>query len=189
MSPHSRSYFSSLSLSCAPSDFPGCVLACALRWLLFQFNNHTFFFSLLLVLDLPCLHKSLFLLHRSCSFSYTFKNLHFKKIAVIYTEHLPSDLFWGAGGLDTACGILVPRPGIRPIPPALEAQSLNHWTAREIPILTVLKYTVQWHWVYSITVQPSPYLFESPSLGYTSQIEIPGSQSNSILFSTMAAPF
>ena len=30
------------------------------------------------------------------------------------------------------CGLLVPRPGIEPAPPALEAQSLNHWTAREI---------------------------------------------------------
>ena len=31
----------------------------------------------------------------------------------------------------TACGILVPRPGSEPVPPALEARSLNHWTARE----------------------------------------------------------
>ena len=35
----------------------------------------------------------------------------------------------------TACGILVPWPEIEPIPPALEAQSLNHWTAREVPNL------------------------------------------------------
>ena len=32
-----------------------------------------------------------------------------------------------------ARGILVPQPGIKPVPPALEAQSLNHWTAREVP--------------------------------------------------------
>ena len=31
-----------------------------------------------------------------------------------------------------ACGILVPRPGIEPAPPALKAQSLNRWTAREV---------------------------------------------------------
>ena len=31
-----------------------------------------------------------------------------------------------------ACGILVPRPGIKPTPPALEAWSLNHWTTREV---------------------------------------------------------
>ena len=33
----------------------------------------------------------------------------------------------------TACGILVPRPGIKPMPPAVDAWSLNHWTAREVP--------------------------------------------------------
>ena len=32
-----------------------------------------------------------------------------------------------------ACGILVPRPGIEPVHPALEAWSPNHWTAREVP--------------------------------------------------------
>ena len=32
-----------------------------------------------------------------------------------------------------ASGILVPQPGIEPMPPEVEAQSLNHWTAREIP--------------------------------------------------------
>ena len=31
-----------------------------------------------------------------------------------------------------AYGILVPRPGIEPSPPAVEAQSPNHWTAREV---------------------------------------------------------
>ena len=32
-----------------------------------------------------------------------------------------------------ACGILVPWPGIEPVPPAVEAQSSNHWTTREFP--------------------------------------------------------
>ena len=32
-----------------------------------------------------------------------------------------------------ACGVLVPRPGIEPEPPALEVGSLNPWTAREGP--------------------------------------------------------
>ena len=32
-----------------------------------------------------------------------------------------------------ACGILVPQPGMEPVPPAAEAQSPNHWTAREVP--------------------------------------------------------
>ena len=35
--------------------------------------------------------------------------------------------------------ILVPQPGIELAPPAVEAWSLNHWTAREIPKDEVLK--------------------------------------------------
>ena len=32
-----------------------------------------------------------------------------------------------------ACGILIPRPGIEPMPPAVEVHSPNHWTAMEVP--------------------------------------------------------
>ena len=39
-------------------------------------------------------------------------------------------IFWSH---HAACGILVPRPGIEPASPALEAQSLNQWTTREDP--------------------------------------------------------
>ena len=31
-------------------------------------------------------------------------------------------------------GILVPGPGIKPVPPAVEAWSPNHWTARRIHV-------------------------------------------------------
>ena len=34
-----------------------------------------------------------------------------------------------------ACGILIPRPGTEPMPPAVEVRSLNHWTTREVPWL------------------------------------------------------
>ena len=34
-----------------------------------------------------------------------------------------------------ACGILVPQLGIEPMPLAMEAQSSNHWTARELPVV------------------------------------------------------
>ena len=33
-----------------------------------------------------------------------------------------------------ACGILVPIPGIKPMSPALEDSSLNHWITREVLI-------------------------------------------------------
>ena len=37
--------------------------------------------------------------------------------------------FWPHHG---AGGILVPRPGIKPMSPAFESWSLNHWTTREV---------------------------------------------------------
>ena len=37
-----------------------------------------------------------------------------------------------------ACGILVPWPGIEPMPPALAAWSLNHWSTREFPCLKII---------------------------------------------------
>ena len=45
----------------------------------------------------------------------------------------------------TACEILVPQPGIKPGPPAVEAQSPNHWIAREFPKFDIfdLKETIK----------------------------------------------
>ena len=37
-----------------------------------------------------------------------------------------------------ACGILLPWPGIEPVAPAVEAWSLNHWTARQDPNIPLL---------------------------------------------------
>ena len=37
-----------------------------------------------------------------------------------------------------AHGILVSWPGIEPVPPALAARNLNHWTAREAPMKTLI---------------------------------------------------
>ena len=32
-----------------------------------------------------------------------------------------------------ACGMLVPQPGVKLAPSAVEAQSLNHWASGEVP--------------------------------------------------------
>ena len=40
--------------------------------------------------------------------------------------------FWSCR---VACGILVPQPGIKPVPPALEAQSVNHWTTKGVLVI------------------------------------------------------
>ena len=41
-------------------------------------------------------------------------------------------IYWGLHC--PTCRILVPRPGIKPAPPAVEAWSPNHWTTREFHI-------------------------------------------------------
>ena len=44
-----------------------------------------------------------------------------------------------------ACGILVPQPGIKSIPPTLEVRSLNHWTATVVSLsyLNIISKDVQ----------------------------------------------
>ena len=49
-----------------------------------------------------------------------------------------------------ACGILVPQTGIEPAPPALEAQSLNHWTT--LAHFLLRSYSL----VYGFCFQPFP---------------------------------
>ena len=45
-------------------------------------------------------------------------------------------IFFGGGAHPAACRILVPRLGVQPVSPELEAQSLNHWTTREVPLIS-----------------------------------------------------
>ena len=40
-------------------------------------------------------------------------------------------LFWPH---HATCKLLVSQPGIEPASPALEVHSLNHWTARKVPV-------------------------------------------------------
>ena len=42
--------------------------------------------------------------------------------------------------MDMLCsmGALLPQPGIRSVPTAVEAWNLNHWTAKEVPRLLFL---------------------------------------------------
>ena len=42
------------------------------------------------------------------------------------------------GHLSAACGILVPQGGMEAVSPVVEAQSLNHWTTREVPRVNAL---------------------------------------------------
>ena len=38
-----------------------------------------------------------------------------------------------------ACRTLVPQPGIEPAPSAVKAQSPNHWTTKEFPLIFILQ--------------------------------------------------
>ena len=52
----------------------------------------------------------------------------------------------------TACGILVPWPGIELRPPAVKAPRPNHWTARKLPHLGFLCPSF-WHFVGQIEMK------------------------------------
>ena len=51
-----------------------------------------------------------------------------------------------------ACRILVPQPGIKSVPPTMEVQSLNHWTAREVPwefpFLSLIPTHINYPWLW-----------------------------------------
>ena len=51
------------------------------------------------------------------------------------SEHFFSFFLFGRA---VACGILVPQTGIEPMPAAVDAQCLNHWTATGVPKQSML---------------------------------------------------
>ena len=61
-----------------------------------------------------------------------------------------------------ACGILLPPPGIKTSPLALETWILSHWTAREVPPFPTLELNCQQRLVYlsfTITTLPVSHQF------------------------------
>ena len=58
-----------------------------------------------------------------------------------------------------ACEILVPQPEIKPVPPAVEARSPNHWTASEVPsflsLLCICKALTDPDTYLSLSLSPS----------------------------------
>ena len=68
--------------------------------------------------------------------------------------------FWP---LHAACGFLVPLSGIEPVPPALEAWSLNHWTAREVS-LSLLKHCYLLAHKYAIRLVSEMWISTSEAL-------------------------
>ena len=102
----------------------------------------------------PCLHSAIFRcvsVSRCCQIFSSYKNtsqivlgLTWPHVTVTTSLFFFLDFvfcwfvfsFWPCG---PACRTLVPWPGIEPSSPALKVQSLNHWTTREVPLITSLK--------------------------------------------------
>ena len=62
--------------------------------------------------------------------------------AVGLLDHLVVLLFFLLWPRHVAGRILVPRPGIESVSPAVGAQRLNHWTAREVPVVLLLIFNI-----------------------------------------------
>ena len=61
-----------------------------------------------------------------------------RRVPISPQQYLFFVLFWGGGPYCTACGISVPQAGIELVPPVVEAQILNHWTAREVLVFLMV---------------------------------------------------
>ena len=74
--------------------------------------------------------SSVLLIGRHLIFNCLLASCRFKALSAFVLSFFLSFFSWL---FHWACRILVPRPGINPRPPTVEAQSSNHWTAREFP--------------------------------------------------------
>ena len=90
----------------------------------------------------PCFHSCPLWVHSPQSQSDLFKNWYLCICLFVWLCRV-SVVVWGFSILIGACRFfscgmwdLVPWPGIKPRPPALEAGSLSHWTATEVPRVT-----------------------------------------------------
>ena len=79
------------------------------------------------------------------------------KFRMILIFFLLTFTFWGGMGgffpdfiyLSVACRLLVPWPGIEPVPLAVVSWSLNHWTVREAPTFTFFNGWIEIkRWIY-----------------------------------------
>ena len=67
---------------------------------------------------------------------------------------VPSPVFYF--GTAHGCSILVPQPGIELLPPAVETQSLNHKTTREVPSHSFLEKMIEVELIYNVNFCCTP---------------------------------
>ena len=102
-------------------------------------------------------------------------------VAWLLCTPLGIPFFFFFATLCIAYGILVPRPGIEPMPAAVEAWSLNHWTAREVPFwafLFFLFYVFVGNFIFCGTWDPQSSLGHPESLVAACGIYFPDQESS-----------
>ena len=85
-----------------------------------------------------------------------------------------------------ACRLLLPQQGIKPSSPAVEAQSLNHWTIRKVPKWDFLFSLIIQYQMHSSSVQCFGFHLvlvaqSCPTLCNTMDCSLPGSSAHGIL--------
>ena len=121
-------------------DYMQTLFNCALQILLFFF-----FFNRIKIWGNPAWGKSTSTIFPTASAH--FLSLCHSILTIFQTSSLLpfTYLFWS---YHEACGILVPWPGVEPAPPALEVQSLKHWTAKKSLVIICL---LQWSVIFGVT--------------------------------------
>ena len=130
-------------------------------------STHKFFPCLLCSSASPdCLLKTEIL--RNCilcpSFSYISGSSHPSSNSTLIFSSSPDF----TPGFQIHISILVPGPGIEPVPLAVEAQSPNHWTSREFPIfptsywISLLRYSSKKNFFFKPVYPLSSRRFFSP---------------------------
>ena len=70
----------------------------------------------------------------SCLFGFSRLSNEQVSLSILKVLFLDQSFFFFSRPCHAAYRILVPRPGMESMPPAVEAQSLNHWPAEEVPL-------------------------------------------------------
>ena len=111
-----------------------------------RINLESHYWSLYIQRPWPFLYLFLvlcFILKFQCDYSYSLKQgfQTFQILGTLFFIYSFFFFFFPFWSYRVTWGILVPQPGIEPIPPAVEVCSLNHWTPRS-PVLYFLKSNV-----------------------------------------------
>ena len=81
----------------------------------------------------------------SCTYLYVFLGKYLQYMILFCSGlHVCHFLLfvWVSWPIHAACKILLPPPGIEPVPSAVKVQSSNHWTTREFPPIFFFFFTV-----------------------------------------------